>query len=126
VAGQPSEGSARRACADSWCRASGRNCALRTTGSTVDVAQPPAQGRVDSWLEQFYGETHLSECVHEHCLAALQRSLRPSALLIVTIRPPEYLAQSDAMRSVADQDRAMTPEDLHQVILTLRRKNSAR
>lgn len=56
--------------------------------------------------------THLSEIAHEHCLAALQRSLRPGGILIVTIRPPEYLVQSDAMRSLGEQDRAMTPTGL--------------
>ena len=35
--------------------------------------------------------THLSEPVHERCLAALHAGLRAGAILVVTIRPPEYL-----------------------------------
>ena len=35
--------------------------------------------------------THLSETAHERCLAALNAGLAPGGILVVTIRPPEYL-----------------------------------
>ena len=35
--------------------------------------------------------THLSEAAHERCLAALHAGLRPGAILVVTIRPPDYM-----------------------------------
>jgi SAM-dependent methyltransferase len=35
--------------------------------------------------------THLSEPAHESCLRALHRSLRPSGILALTVRPPGYL-----------------------------------
>ena len=35
--------------------------------------------------------THLSETAHERCLAALHAGLAPDGILVVTIRPPEYL-----------------------------------
>jgi SAM-dependent methyltransferase len=41
--------------------------------------------------------THISERAHESCLGALHRSLRPGALLVVTVRPPEYLRFSPLM-----------------------------
>ncbi len=42
--------------------------------------------------------THVSEPAHESCLRALHRSLRPGAVLVVTVRPPEYLRFSPLMR----------------------------
>jgi SAM-dependent methyltransferase len=42
--------------------------------------------------------THISEPAHESCLRALHAALRPSALLILTVRPPEYLWFSELMR----------------------------
>ena len=42
--------------------------------------------------------THISEAAHESCLQALHRSLRPGALLSLTVRPPEYLRFSPLMR----------------------------
>ena len=42
--------------------------------------------------------THLSEAAHESCLRALHASLRPGGLLVVTVRPPEYLRFSPLMR----------------------------
>ncbi len=44
--------------------------------------------------------THLSEVAHEACLSALHRSLTPGGLLVVTIRPPEYLQLSELMAPV--------------------------
>lgn len=42
--------------------------------------------------------THISEPAHESCLRALHGSLRPGGLLVVTVRPPEYLRHSPLMR----------------------------
>jgi SAM-dependent methyltransferase len=42
--------------------------------------------------------THISEAAHESCLRALHRSLRPGALLSLTVRPTEYLRFSPLMR----------------------------
>ena len=42
--------------------------------------------------------THLSERAHLACLAALHRSLAPGGLLILTVRPIEYLWSCDLMR----------------------------
>jgi len=41
--------------------------------------------------------THTSEKAHESCLEALFASLRPGGVLILTIRPPEYLHLSPLM-----------------------------
>jgi len=46
--------------------------------------------------------THISEAAHESCLRALHRALRPGGILVVTIRPPEYLRVSPLMRSALD------------------------
>ena len=42
--------------------------------------------------------THISELAHEACLRSLHDALRPGALLIVTVRPPDYLWLSPLMR----------------------------
>jgi SAM-dependent methyltransferase len=44
--------------------------------------------------------THISERAHEHCLNALHASLRPGGILVVTIRPPEYLRFCPLMHPV--------------------------
>lgn len=41
--------------------------------------------------------THISEQAHDRCLAALYSSLRPGGILILTIRPPDYLLLSPLM-----------------------------
>jgi SAM-dependent methyltransferase len=41
--------------------------------------------------------THLSEAAHWSCLVALHGSLRPGAVLVLTVRPPEYLRLSERM-----------------------------
>jgi SAM-dependent methyltransferase len=41
--------------------------------------------------------THLSEAAHESCLRALHGALRPGGLLIVTVRPPDYLRLCQAL-----------------------------
>lgn len=46
--------------------------------------------------------THLSETAHEASLMALHRSLRPGGILVLTIRPPEYLSHCEAMHPVLD------------------------
>jgi SAM-dependent methyltransferase len=42
--------------------------------------------------------THISEAAHESCLRALHGALRPGAILVLTVRPPEYLRFSALMR----------------------------
>lgn len=51
--------------------------------------------------------THLSEPAHEACLAALHAALRPGGVLVVTVRPPEYLRVSEHLRPVL---AALQPE----------------
>jgi 2-polyprenyl-3-methyl-5-hydroxy-6-metoxy-1,4-benzoquinol methylase len=46
--------------------------------------------------------THLSERAHEACLSALHRSLRPGGVLILTVRPPEYLSSCWLMASALE------------------------
>ena len=46
--------------------------------------------------------THLSEEAHRHSLRALHRSLRPDGILVVTIRPPAYLRESELMQPVLE------------------------
>jgi len=46
--------------------------------------------------------THLSESVHESCLRALHESLRPGGILVLTVRPPEYLLSCDRMRPLLE------------------------
>jgi SAM-dependent methyltransferase len=46
--------------------------------------------------------THLSEVAHERCLGALHRSLRPGGILIVTIRPLDWLSRSPPLRPLLD------------------------
>lgn len=45
--------------------------------------------------------THLSEPAHERALSALHQGMRPGGLLVVTIRPPAYLA-SEPMRALRE------------------------
>ena len=42
--------------------------------------------------------THISEAAHESCLRALHGALRPGGLLVLTVRPPDYLSRSPLMR----------------------------
>jgi SAM-dependent methyltransferase len=46
--------------------------------------------------------THLSEGAHERCLAALHAGLRPGAILVVTVRAPEYLQSCALMGPARD------------------------
>jgi hypothetical protein len=46
--------------------------------------------------------THLSEAAHERCLAALHAGLAPGGVLVVTIRPPEYLRFCAAMHPLLE------------------------
>jgi SAM-dependent methyltransferase len=46
--------------------------------------------------------THLSEPAHERCLHALHNALRPGGILVVTVRPPEYLRRSPLMHPVLE------------------------
>jgi SAM-dependent methyltransferase len=51
--------------------------------------------------------THLSEVAHEASLLALHRSLRPGGILVLTVRPPDYLSECEAMHPLLD---ALGPE----------------
>jgi len=42
--------------------------------------------------------THLSEATHQRCLAALHAGMAPGGVLVLTIRPPEYLRFCAALR----------------------------
>jgi hypothetical protein len=44
--------------------------------------------------------THLSEPAHASCLRALHAALTPGGILVVTIRPPAYLASSPPLQSL--------------------------
>ncbi len=44
--------------------------------------------------------THISEAAHESCLRALHESLQPGGILVVTVRPPEYLQSCELMHPV--------------------------
>lgn len=46
--------------------------------------------------------THLSEPAHRACLRAIQRSLKPGGLLVLTIRPPAYLDHCERLRPLLD------------------------
>jgi SAM-dependent methyltransferase len=41
--------------------------------------------------------THLSEPAHERCLRALHSAIAPGGILVVTIRPPEYLRHCELL-----------------------------
>lgn len=60
----------------------------------------PFAGRFDLAFA-FSVFTHLSEPAHAACLDALHAALRPGAILVVTVRPPDYLRLSDLMAPVA-------------------------
>lgn len=44
--------------------------------------------------------THISERAHDACLRAIHAGLQPGGLLVLTVRPPEYLAASPLMSDV--------------------------
>jgi SAM-dependent methyltransferase len=46
--------------------------------------------------------THMSEPAHESCLRALHAALNPGGILVVTVRPPEYLRFSELMHPVLE------------------------
>jgi SAM-dependent methyltransferase len=46
--------------------------------------------------------THISEDAHKGCLQALHESLRPRGLLVVTVRPPEYLRDCKRMNPLLE------------------------
>jgi SAM-dependent methyltransferase len=46
--------------------------------------------------------THLSEDAAAGCLRALHTALRPGAILVATVRPPEYLSRDGSMRSLLE------------------------
>jgi SAM-dependent methyltransferase len=46
--------------------------------------------------------THIAEAAHESCLRGLHGSLGPGGLLVLTVRPPEYLRLSPLMRNALE------------------------
>jgi SAM-dependent methyltransferase len=46
--------------------------------------------------------THVSEAAHQTCLRALHGSLRPGGILVLTVRPPEYLHSCERMRPLLE------------------------
>jgi SAM-dependent methyltransferase len=46
--------------------------------------------------------THISEDAHERCLRVLHGSLRPGGILVLTVRPPEYLQYCELMHPVIE------------------------
>lgn len=53
--------------------------------------------------------THISERAHESCLRALHAAIRPGGILVLTIRPPDYLRFSALMQSALE---ALGPDPL--------------
>jgi SAM-dependent methyltransferase len=47
--------------------------------------------------------THMSEPAHESCLRALHGALLPGGILVVTVRPPEYLRVCELMHPLLEQ-----------------------
>jgi SAM-dependent methyltransferase len=62
----------------------------------------PFEGRFDL-IFAFSVFTHLSEPAHEACLRALHSSLKPGALLVLTLRPPAYLTSCERLRPIVDE-----------------------
>jgi SAM-dependent methyltransferase len=46
--------------------------------------------------------THLSETAHEHALRALHAALRSGGILVVTVRPPDYLRVCELMHPILE------------------------
>jgi SAM-dependent methyltransferase len=46
--------------------------------------------------------THISDAAHQSCLRALHQGLRPGGILVVTVRPPEYLRFCERMHPVLE------------------------
>lgn len=44
--------------------------------------------------------THISERAHEACLRAIHSGMEPGGILVLTVRPPEYIAVSPLMEGV--------------------------
>jgi hypothetical protein len=89
----------RRACFDT-CRAT------RVPATLAQSAFVPDRLPFDEPFDvafAFSVFTHLSEPAHERCLAALHAGLRPGGVLVLTVRPPEYLRFSAALhRALAE------------------------
>ena len=63
--------------------------------------RPPFEERFD--LAFAYSVfTHISEEAHKRCLQVLYESLRPGGVLVVTVRPPEYLRLCERMHPVVE------------------------
>jgi SAM-dependent methyltransferase len=63
--------------------------------------RPPFEERFDLAFA-FSVFTHISEDAHRSCLQALHQSLRPGGLLVLTVRPPEYLRLCERMHPLLE------------------------
>jgi SAM-dependent methyltransferase len=63
--------------------------------------RPPFEERFDLAFA-FSVFTHLSEEAHQSCLQVLHESVRPGGLLVVTVRPPEYLRLSERLHPLLE------------------------
>jgi len=81
------------------CEENGVRARLARTDFLPD--RPPFERRFD--LAFAYSVfTHLSEEAHQSCLQVLHESLRPGGVLVVTVRPPEYLRLCERMHPVVE------------------------
>jgi len=80
------------------CRRSGVPATLARSDHVPD--RLPFDGRFELAFA-FSVFTHLSEAAHEACLRALHRALAPGGVLVVTVRPLEYLRFNPAMHELA-------------------------
>lgn len=63
--------------------------------------RPPFSERFDLAFS-FSVFTHLSEEAHERCLAVIHESLAPGGILVLTVRPPEYLVLCELMHPLLE------------------------
>jgi SAM-dependent methyltransferase len=76
-----------------------RTCRVPAELSQCDfVPQRPPFPKSFDLIYAFSVFTHLSERAHRACLRALHGALAPGGLLVLTIRPPEYLWLSELLR----------------------------
>jgi SAM-dependent methyltransferase len=76
------------------CRSSGVPAALARSDFLPE--RLPFEGSFDLAFS-FSVFTHISEAAHWACMRALHSSLRPGALLVLTVRPPAYLHYNSLM-----------------------------
>ena len=83
------------------CRTNGVPATLARSGAVPD--RLPFDGPFDLAFA-FSVFTHLSEAAHERCLHALHGAIRPGGILVVTVRPPEYVRFCAALHPFAGAD----------------------